>query len=482
MSSGKHRRPEADPLPDVDIAERLAAGQSGSGTRTTASVASSPASPTVPGQSGRHETRAAPPVPPAPPGAGPASAAAAPGPTVIARQSRAEQRSARRRAARQRIVVVAGGLVGIALVAVGIWLLLRGDGSTGTVAADTPPTQHTTLLQLTGADGTASATALVGTTAADHTAAAVLVPSRLIVDVAGSGDVPFGETTTLGDPSAPAAALTDLLGVRVEDTWTLTPDGLAKLVDAVGGVQAAVDVDVVTTDAQGNQTVVVKAGNQLLKGPAAAAYAGYLADGEPEQARLARFDEVLTGLAEKLPADKAGVTTALTAAGAGSTSTLDPVELAGRLTVLRSAATKDALVSDVLPVTELDTGGTDVSYGLDTGQAAAMMRTRFPGALQQANGETVRVLVENGVGTPGLTVKARVKLVDKGFRFINGGNASPFNDDPSSIQVPDGTDKSIARGREVAAALGLPASSVVPVDRGQTVADVIVILGKDFKP
>ena len=31
MSSGRHRRPEADPLPDVDLAERLAAGQSGTG-------------------------------------------------------------------------------------------------------------------------------------------------------------------------------------------------------------------------------------------------------------------------------------------------------------------------------------------------------------------------------------------------------------------------------------------------------------------
>ena len=42
-----------------------------------------------------------------------------------------------------------------------------------------------------------------------------------------------------------------------------------------------------------------------------------------------------------------------------------------------------------------------------------MMRARFPGALQQdANGESLRVLVENGVGTPGLVEKARTKLVD----------------------------------------------------------------------
>ena len=48
--------------------------------------------------------------------------------------------------------------------------------------------------------------------------------------------------------------------------------------------------------------------------------------------------------------------------------------------------------------------------------------------------------------------------------------------------MSDGTDASMAKGRRVAAALGLPADSVVPNDRGQTIADVIVILGSDFTP
>jgi hypothetical protein len=139
------------------------------------------------------------------------------------------------------------------------------------------------------------------------------------------------------------------------------------------------------------------------------------------------------------------------------------------------------LVSDVLPVSEIDTGGTTTTFGLNAADAAAMMRSRFPGALlQDAAGQVVRVLVENGVGKPGLTDKARTKLVDAGFRFVNGGNASPFNNDPSQVLVGDGTAKSIARGKRVAAALGLPGSSVSPSDRGQTVADVIVILGSDF--
>jgi LytR cell envelope-related transcriptional attenuator/cell envelope-related transcriptional attenuator-like protein len=271
--------------------------------------------------------------------------------------------------------------------------------------------------------------------------------------------------------------------VSVKDSWVLSSSGLAALVDAVGGVRAAVDVDVVETDTKGDKTVVVKAGTQQLKGPAAASYATYLADDEPEQARLARFDEVLTGAAAALPPDPAALEALLTKLGDGSHATLSTAALAGRLEVMRAAAANGSLVRDVLPVTEIDTGGTSTSYGLDASQTAAKMASLFPGNLtKDANGETLRVLVENGVGTPGLVEKARGKLVDAGFRFVNGGNASPFSNDPTQILVPDGTDKSMGRGNRVAQALGLPTSEVVPAERGQTVADVIVILGKDFAP
>ncbi len=458
----KHRRPEPDPLRDVNLETRLGAG------------------PVVP-----TETSPVAPATTAEPSAAAVSAAAAPGPTVVVRRGRHAERAARRRARRQRFLVVTAGVLGVLLVGVGVWLLLRpGGGAAPTTQRSAADTQQVTLVQVTGADGTAAASAIVGTTKADGSAVALLVPSRLSVDAVGSGDMAFGETTTLGDPTAPAAALTDLLGLRVEDTWTLTTQALAALVDAVGGVQAAVDVDVVDTAANGDQTVVVRAGNQLLAGRAAARYATYLADSEPEQARLARFDDVLSTLLAKLPADHTGIGAFLATAGAGSTSTLDQAALASRLAVMRAAAAGPAgLVSDVLPVNEIDTGGPVPAYGINAGDVDAALREKFPGALvRDASGGTLRVLVENGVGTPGLAERARTKLVAAGFQFKSGGNASSFDSSPSSIQVVDGTEASLEKGRRVATALGLPADAVTPSDRGQNVADVIVILGSDFRP
>ena len=378
-----------------------------------------------------------------------------------------------------------GGVVaGVLVLLLGGWLLLRGGGDDDvSTTGDGPPSQKTLLVQVTGEDGTAAASALTGVTPSAGTGSVVLLPSGLLVDVAGTGDVPFGETVTLPEPSAPSQALTDLVGVRVDDSWVLDRAALAALVDAVGGVEAAVDTDVVETGKDGSETVVVRAGNQQLDGASAAAYATYLGEGEPEQARLARFDDVLTGVLQALPEDRADVVAALGKTGDGSDTTLAAAALADRLLQLRAAAEEDELVSDVLPVTEIDTGSETASYGIEPGQVAAMMRSLFPAALQQdAGGEVLRVLVENGVGTPGLVEKARAELVDDGFRFVNGGNAASFDFDESAVIIPDGTEKSVARGQRVAKSLGLPDSSVTTSDRGQTVADVIVILGKDFAP
>jgi len=385
---------------------------------------------------------------------------------------------------RRRVLIGLGASVVVVLV-VGLsaFLLTRGGSEETVPVGAGPAMQRTVLVQVTGADGVAAANALVGVTPKDSSAAVVLVPSRLLVDAAGTGAIPFGETVTLPERSAPAQALTDLLGVRVDDSWVLTRQGLAGLVDAVGGVNADVNADVVETDAGGDRTIVVPAGSRHLAGTAAAAYAVYLAEDEPEQARLARFDDVFSAVVAALPQDRAEIAAAVAESGDGSQSTLDPTRLAGRLSVLRDAAAAGTLVSDVLPVTEIDTGDTVPSYGIDSGQVAAMMRSLLPGALQtDAGGEVLRVLVENGVGTPGLVELARAKLVADGFRFVNGGNAADFGFDESAVIIPDGTEPSVRRGQRVADSLGLAESAVTTSDRGQTVADVIVILGRDFVP
>jgi anionic cell wall polymer biosynthesis LytR-Cps2A-Psr (LCP) family protein len=490
--SGRHRRVEPDALAGVDIAQAWEPGP-------VLDVAEAPEAP----------VEAAPSPQPADPpaeltavGSGeetsshPATwvtpiASGSPPAAVIGRRDRAAERAARRAKARRRMLTIVGAALAVVLLVVGVGAaLLRGGGDATTGATGTAATgsagaaeQRTLLVQAAGPDGTAAASALVGLTPSKKSATAVLVPSGLLVDVAGSGSIPFGEALALASEAASSDALTDLLGVRVQDHWVLSTGGLAALVDKVGGVQAQVDADVVVKDAQGRDVVMARAGSQRLAGPAAAAYATYLAEGESETARLARFNEVLDAVVRAVPGTVDQVTATLTALGAGSRSDLPPAQLAALVADLRTAAGGGGVRYEVLPTNEIDTGATVGSYGLDSSKAGALLQSFFAASLQtDATGDAVRVLVENGVGTPDLIESARGKLVAKGLRFVNGGNAATLNDERSVVLVEDGSERSTQRGQRVAAALGLPASAIEVNPRGQTVADVIVILGSDFKP
>ena len=446
--SGKHRRPEPDLLPDADVAGQMVPGPVIEATLIEG------------------------------------TASALSGPTVVARTSRQAQRRARRRSQRRQLALVGGAVAAVLVVVVGGWWLLAGrDGGDRDKAQTNLPKQRTVLVQVAGPDGTAQASALLGVRTDEERAAAVLVPSRLIVDIAGSGSVAFGETLGLPDPAAPGKALTDLIGVSVDGGWVLTQPGLAALVDAVGGVSAEVDVDVVTTDAAGAETVVVRAGSQQLAGAAAAAYATYAAPAEPEQSRLARFNDVLDGVLRGMPDEQREIEQAVAALADGSRSTLSRSELAQIIATAHAVAVEDNLLSSPLPVNPIETGSGEESYGVNAQQAAALMQSRFaPSLVQNAEGEAIRVYVQNGVGTPGLVDKARTRLIEAGFRFVNGGNAPEFGQATTAVLIPDSTEANVERGTEVAEALGLSANSVERSGQGQTVAEVLVVLGRDFRP
>ena len=97
-------------------------------------------------------------------------------------------------------------------------------------------------------------------------------------------------------------------------------------------------------------------------------------------------------------------------------------------------------------------------------------------------GSDIKVLVQNGVGSPDISEEAAALLRAEGYEYVNGGNADQFDKERSVILIPDTTTASIELGNSVAETLGLPESAIKTTDQGATVADVIVILGVDFNP
>jgi len=72
-------------------------------------------------------------------------------------------------------------------------------------------------------------------------------------------------------------------------------------------------------------------------------------------------------------------------------------------------------------------------------------------------------------------------LVGAGYTVVGSGNASTFDFNESKVLVFDSSVASAELGNRVAATLRLPSGDVAVSDQGQNVADVIVILGKDFR-
>jgi hypothetical protein len=90
---------------------------------------------------------------------------------------------------------------------------------------------------------------------------------------------------------------------------------------------------------------------------------------------------------------------------------------------------------------------------------------------------TPRVIVYNGVGTPGLAGLAAQQLIKAGLRVVDSGNADNFNHRETIILVYHGTS---ADAVAVKTALGV--GRAVIQSQSQGLADMIVIIGSDYRP
>ena len=88
-----------------------------------------------------------------------------------------------------------------------------------------------------------------------------------------------------------------------------------------------------------------------------------------------------------------------------------------------------------------------------------------------------RIILYNGAGVPGVAGEAAQQLIRGGFRVVDTKNADSFNYPTTQIVVQRGDPK---QGDEIARVLGV--GTVVQQPSDQDVADVIVVVGKDYKP
>jgi type IV secretory pathway TrbD component len=90
---------------------------------------------------------------------------------------------------------------------------------------------------------------------------------------------------------------------------------------------------------------------------------------------------------------------------------------------------------------------------------------------------TPRVIVYNGVGTPGLAGLASQQLIRAGLRVVDSGNADNFKHQTTLILVYHGTE---ADAQAVKNAIGV--GQILVQSASQDLTDMIVIIGTDYRP
>ena len=407
------------------------------------------------------------------------------GPFVVSRTpTRREARIQRRKQRRRRIG--AAGVAGILVAAVIVAIAIGFGVHKVTEHNNTPTrTQTTALFMLLGSDGSAVSSALLAHDSATHQGVELLLPSRTLSEVCGYGSQQLGRVLRLPDGQRLAAqAVSNMLGgVTVDGTWKLTTAELTRLVDIVGGVTVDIDANVIKKVGNRRVLYLQKGAGQHLTGSQAVLYATYTAGGEDSTGSLPRLQAVLDGLLAKLPANAAAAGRLIASVGPTAGSSLGAQRLGALLTGLAAdaKASSGGVLPIVLPVAKIDSGGEPV-FRVDDEKTHTFVLSNLGASLPaSARVPRTRVLLQNGVGTPGLVGPACQRLVAAGYTVVGSGNANSFDFVQSKVLVFDSSVATAELGNRVARTLRLPSDDVAVSNEGQNVADVIVILGKDFR-
>jgi hypothetical protein len=265
--------------------------------------------------------------------------------------------------------------------------------------------------------------AVVGNTGFGATGALVIPPSAIVV-VPGQGESTVEDALEL-EPRPAATAISNLLGVWIDDTATLKASQVAEVTDETSGVE-------IGGDATGGAEV-----STML--------------GEPDQGGVASLQIVLKALA---------------AAGASwDASDLADADNGGHVADALSAVSESNVVT-------LETD--EVASGVFRSSAEQVSRGLVD-AFGGPAAEATPVIVLNGNGVPGVGERVAERLIPGGFRVALSQNAAEFGHPKTLIVV--GSPDDVGLAERVRDLLGVGSISV---SVGSGIAPVTVVVGEDF--
>ncbi|MFE5680409.1 LytR C-terminal domain-containing protein [Streptomyces erythrochromogenes] len=392
-------------------------------------------------------------------------------------ESRTERREEARRRGRNRVVALIVVLAVFVVAGLGyLWYagklpFLDGPGGKKTAATADAAAQKRDMIVVhlhnTKKGGTSSALLVDNVTTKQG--ATVLLPNALAVAGQDGTATALGKAVEEGGLGT-REALDSVLGTHIGGTWRLDTPFLENLVELVGGIEVDTDAAVPADDAA-KTPAVAQGQKQSLSGPMAVAYATYRAQGEPEAKQLERTGKVLHAVLRKFPSDpKAGAVT-VESIGQILDPALNAQTLGALLSKLGAHAKVGAYRTDAIAVK---------ADGTLTEEAnKKVVKEVLGGSADAAQpGAAPRVGLKDATGDEKTQVAAKAALMNGGYTFVDGGKADKT---ATASQITYQDDAQRDRAIEVAKTLGLP-ETVVKKAENVVNAEVVVILGKDYKP
>ncbi|MEU9036908.1 LytR C-terminal domain-containing protein [Streptomyces sp. NPDC048352] len=391
-------------------------------------------------------------------------------------ESRTERREEARRRGRNRVVAL---IVVLALFVVGgagyLWYagklpFLDGPGQKqGAAAAAGAQKRDMIVVHLHNTKRGGSSTALLVDNVTTRQGATVLIPNTLGVPKQDGTGTSLGKAVEEGSLGT-RESLDTVLGTRIGGTWRLDTPFLERLVELVGGIEVDTDT-AVPADEQAKTPAVGQGSRQSLTGAMAVAYATHRAQGEPEARQLERTGKVLYAVLRKIPGDPKAAATTVESMGQILDPGLDAQNLGGLLSRIGEHAKVAAYRTEVLTV-KPDGGLTDDAN-------KKVVKEILGGSFTAAQpGAALRVGLKDATGSEKAQIAAKAALLNGGYGLVDGGKADRT---AATSQITYQDDAQLDRAVDVAKTLGLPESDVKKAENAVN-ADVVVILGGDYKP
>jgi hypothetical protein len=260
---------------------------------------------------------------------------------------------------------------------------------------------------------------------------ALAVPADVTLNVPGQGVGTIGEAASPATEDLVGVALENLLGVRVDASVRMDPVTLQQAVDVAGGLEVA---------------------GQPMDGATVVQYlTAQERDALPDEQFL-RWQDVLEGL--------------LSAVSARPEAAAAFPEQLGSVLQAASAERADLYA---LPVQDLGDG----LLVPDQDGLNELVDERFV----RMPADVVRLVVLNGVGTPGIGEEVARILVPEGYRLMSSENANTF--DLRVTRVIASTEEDVAAAQDARDLLGVGQVLLGYQPAGLT--DVTVVVGQDFE-